>query len=69
MSQVDPTTFLGSAPLWALDAAFQAGIRAADVTEAKITAKQAVLTVRGEDKPVKVFRRNAFPGRGNGRQS
>lgn len=63
MSDIDPTTFKGSAPLWALDCATQAGIRYEDVTEAKITAKQAVLTVRGQDKPVKVFRRNAFPGR------
>lgn len=64
MSQLDPTTFKGSAPLWALECAHQAGIKYADVVEAKITAKQAVLTVRGQDKPVKVFRRNAFPGRG-----
>ena len=64
MSQLDPTTFKGSAPLWALQAAHDTGIAYADVTEAKITEKQAVLTVRGEDKPVKVFRRNAFPGRG-----
>ena len=63
MSQLDGTTFLGSAPLWALDAAFQAGVVARDVTEAKITEKQAILTVHGQDKPVKVFRRNAFPGR------
>jgi hypothetical protein len=59
----DATTFKGSAPIWALDAAHRAGITYADVTEAKITAKQAVLTVRGEDKPVKIFRRHAFPGR------
>lgn len=63
MSNVDATTFLGSAPVWALEAAFKAGVRAADVTEAKITEKQAILTVFGQDKPVKVFRRNAFPGR------
>jgi hypothetical protein len=59
----DGTTFKGSAPIWALQAAHDAGIAYADVTEAKITAKQAVLTVAGQDKPVKVFRRNAFPGR------
>ena len=64
MSQLDPTTFKGSAPLWALQAAHDKGIASADVTEAKITAKQAVLTGFGQDKPVKVFRRNAFPGRG-----
>lgn len=64
MSQPDPTTFKGSAPLWALECAHREGIAYADVTEAKITAKQAILTVRGLDKPVKVFRRNAFPGRG-----
>jgi len=63
MSQVDATTFKGSAPVWALQAAHDAGIAYADVIDAKITAKQAVLTVRGEDKPVKIFRRNAFPGR------
>ncbi len=63
MSQIDATTFLGSAPLWALDAAHRAGIHAGDVTESKVTEKQAVLTVHGQDKPVKVFRRNAFPGR------
>lgn len=68
MSQVDATTFLGSAPLWALDAAYQAGIRAADVTEAKITAKQAVLTLP-DGTTTKVYKRNAFPGRGNGRQA
>jgi len=59
----DPTTFKGSAPIWALQLAHDAGIAYDDVTEAKITAKQAVLTVRGQEKPVKVFRRNAFPGR------
>lgn len=63
MSDIDATTFKGSAPIWALQCAHDAGIAYADVTEAKITAKQAVLTVRGQDKPVKVFRRNAFPGR------
>jgi len=63
MSQVEGTTFLGSAPLWALDAAHRAGISASAVTEAKITEKQAVLTIHGQDKPVKVYRRNAFPGR------
>lgn len=63
MSNVDATTFLGSAPIWALEAAYKAGIHAARVTEAKITEKQAILTVDGADKPVKVFRRNAFPGR------
>ena len=62
MSQVDPTTFLGSAPLWALDATFQAGLRARDVTEAKITAKQAVLTL-ADGTTHKVYKRNAFPGR------
>jgi hypothetical protein len=55
------TTFKGSAPIWVLQAAHNAGIKYADVTEAKITAKQAVLTVYGQDKPVRVFRRNAFP--------
>jgi len=64
MSQFDPTTFKGSAPLWALQCAHDKGIAYADVIEAKITAKQAILTVRGLDEPVKVFRRNAFPGRG-----
>lgn len=64
MSNIDATTFKGSAPIWALEAAHKAGIQYADVTEAKITEKQAVLTVHGQDKPVKVFRRNAFPGRG-----
>jgi hypothetical protein len=59
----DVTTFKGSAPVWALQCAHDAGIAYADVIEAKITAKQAVLTVFGQDKPVKVFRRNAFPGR------
>jgi hypothetical protein len=63
MSQPNPTTFKGSAPIWALQAAYDAGIMYADVIEAKITAKQAVLTVFGRDEPVKVFRRNAFPGR------
>lgn len=65
MSNVDATTFLGSAPLWALDATFQAGFLARDVTEAKITAKQAVLTVALPEGPYKVtvYRRNAFPGR------
>lgn len=61
MSQSNPTPFKFSAPVWALQAAHDAGIAYADVTEAKITAKQAVLTVLGQDKPVKVFRRNAFP--------
>lgn len=64
MSNIDATTFLGSAPVWALEAAHKAGIHAQDVTEAKITEKQAILTVFGQDKPVKVFRRHAFPGRG-----
>lgn len=59
----DATTFKGSAPIWVLQCAADAGIAYADVTEAKITAKQAILTVHGQDKPVKVFRRNAFPGR------
>lgn len=63
MSNIDATTFLGSAPVWALEAAFKAGVRAVDVTEAKVTEKQAILTVVGQDKPVKVFRRHAFPGR------
>jgi hypothetical protein len=63
MSNIDATTFKGSAPIWALESTHKAGIRFADVLEAKITEKQAVLTVRGEDKPVKVFRRHAFPGR------
>ena len=58
----DATTFKGSAPIWALQAAHEAGIAYADVTEAKITEKQAVLTVRGEDKPVRVYRRNVFKG-------
>jgi hypothetical protein len=62
MSNVDSTTFLGSAPLWALDAAFRAGLRAHDVTEAKITAKQAVLTLH-DGSTTKIYRRNAFPGR------
>jgi hypothetical protein len=62
MSQVDSTTFLYSAPLWALDATYQAGLVARDVTEAKITAKQAVLTF-ADGSTVKVFRRHAFPGR------
>jgi hypothetical protein len=60
MSQPNPTTFKYSAPIWALQAAYDAGVSIPDVTEAKITAKQAVLTVAGQDKPVKVFRRNAF---------
>lgn len=65
MSQYDPTTFKGSAPLWALDATFQAGFLARDVIEAKVTAKQAVLIVNLPEGPFKVtvFRRNAFPGR------
>jgi hypothetical protein len=63
MSQLDATTFKGSAPVWALQCAHNAGIAYADVLEAKITAKQAVLTVVGQDQPVKLFRRNAFPGR------
>jgi hypothetical protein len=63
MSELDATTFKGSAPIWALECATQKGIAYADVIEAKITEKQAILTVRGEDKPVKVFRRHAFPGR------
>jgi hypothetical protein len=49
--------------VWALEAAFKAGVHAGDVIEAKITEKQAILTVFGQEKPVKVFRRNAFPGR------
>lgn len=59
----DATTFKGSAPIWALQAAYEAGIAYADVTEAKITEKQAVLTVFGQDKPVRVYRRNVFKGR------
>lgn len=62
MSSVDPTTFLGSAPLWALDATFRAGVVARDVTEAKITEKQAVLTLP-DGTTVKVYKRHAFPGR------
>lgn len=63
MSQPNATTFKGSAPIWVLECAHQKGIKYADVTEAKITERQAILTVFGQDKPVKVFRRNAFPGR------
>lgn len=50
-------------PLWVLDAAHQGGVKGRAITDANVTAKQAVLTVDGQDKPVKVFRRHAFPGR------
>jgi hypothetical protein len=55
--------FYRSLPVWVNDAAGRAGVSLSDITEAKVTAKQAVLTVSGEEKPVKVFRRHAFPGR------
>lgn len=63
MSDIDATTFKGSAPIWVLEATHKAGIKFADVADAKITEKQAILVVFGAPKPVKVFRRHAFPGR------
>lgn len=62
MSNVQATTFLGSAPLWALSATYEAGLSARDVTEAKITPKTATLTF-ADGTTAKVFRRNAFPPR------
>jgi hypothetical protein len=55
--------FFHTLPLWVLDAATLADVNNAAITDANVTAKQAVLTVDGQDKPVKVFRRHAFPGR------
>lgn len=59
------TPFFHTVPVWVNDAAVRAGVSLRDITDAHVTAKQAVLTVDGEDKPVKVFKRHAFPGRSN----
>lgn len=54
--------FYRTLPLWVLDVASQANIRGREIVDAKVTAKQAVLTLTNGETP-KVFRRFAFPGR------
>lgn len=49
-------------PLWVVDVARRDGHDVASLTEAKTTAKQSVLTL-ADGSEVKVYKRNAFPGR------
>lgn len=52
-------------PLWVLDVLNAKGFRGVDLTAAKIMPKSADLTVNTPEGAhvVKVFRRDAFPGR------
>lgn len=54
--------FFHTLPLWVVDAAHGADVKGYQISDAKVTAKQAVLTLVN-DTTVKVFRRHAFPGR------
>ena len=49
-------------PLWVVDAARRDGPDVASLTDARTTAKQSVLTLP-DGSTVKVYKRNAFPGR------
>lgn len=60
------TPFFHTLPLWVLDAGSQKGVKGREIVGATVTAKTASLRVvhaDGTDELVKVFRRNAFPGR------
>jgi hypothetical protein len=59
--------FFHTVPLWVLDAAAQKGVKGADMFACTTTAKTASVMYRDanhDTHTVKVFRRNAFPGRG-----
>jgi hypothetical protein len=65
-AETSEAPFFHVLPLWVLDAAHQAGIPYRYITAADVKPKTANITVtppHADGNTVKVWRRNAFPGR------